>query len=264
MYILTKAFLNKQQVKQVGIGLDLVDSAQICLKYSNQTAAETFVSFLNRAKHGLSSLQQESLLANLYHPAKMSYLRWSADDSKYALFTRQGIILPELGEIGLEADLTGLNFIPKRVELQLLNEVYQLKISLFNTSSISQRNQPVRLGLFFGGHKLVFLSDGRSFAYFNRLNGAKKRQFQRSSQAYFEWVYQQIIHARLEEIVCLEEDSINFQSKYRQETSSFRAQLLHKLEMAGVKILFIKREAISLVKNEDYQNARLLCASKCI
>jgi len=260
MYILAKAFLSRQQIKQVRIGIDLVNSAQIYQKYSNQTAAEIFIAFLNRAKHGLSSLQRDSLLANLYHPAKTSYLCWNSDDSQYALFTRQGIILPELGEISLEVDLTGLNFIPKQVELQPLHEGYQLKISLFNTSNIPYYQQPARLGLFFGGHKLVFLSDGRSFAYFNRLNGAKKRQFQRSSQAYFDWVCQQIIHSNLEEIVCLKEDITTFQSKYRQETSIFRTQLLFNLRAAGVKISFLKKEIVPLIKDQDYQNARLLCA----
>lgn len=239
--------------------------------------------FENRSRHHLTSLALSTVVGTLAHYRKENQTRNRRDINEISGFSsefvaKQGIcclftkdqgeallvnnllLLPGLGTVPIECQWDHcFNKIAFMFIYQIGTE-YRARIYSSWPFEKPQRHEDQWLGVNFGKHKLLFLSDGRNYSFYHLLNANKRKAqvFQRIDRfMYYADICQQILKPGLQGVIVRKSQLLQALPKTQSLTERyyFIIFLLERMSTKKVKLRVVDDEIKGV---DDFETARAI------
>lgn len=239
--------------------------------------------FENRSRHHLTSLALSTVVGTLAHYRSENQAKYLAEineisgfsssfvaehglcclftkDQGEALLVNNLLLLPGLGTVPIECKWEHCF---NKIAFMFIYRVgadYRARIYSSWPFEKPQKHVDQWLGVNFGKHKLLFLSDGRNYSFYHLLNGNKRKGqvFQRIDRfMYYADICQQILKPELQGVIVRQSQLLHCLPKTQSLTERyyFIIFLLEKMSTKNIKLRVVNDE---IKGTDDFATARAI------
>lgn len=231
----------------------------------SRLAWETIIGTLDQYRYYCRRVQQEKVCkSNLFFNkfiSKSGVCCVLPKQKGEALLLNSILLLPSLGTIPLASPWEHCFNQVTVLYIYQLGEQYRARVY---SSWPFEKASPIQdkwLGLNLGKHKLVFLSDGRSFSFYHLLKRVKNQNILGEGAKilkHYDEIFNRIDHPNLSGIILWRSQipTVPPQSLSMMERCAFLLYLLEKAAVAGVKVRVVSE--IELQTRNDFEKAQAI------